>query len=325
MAVGRLRGIRASLKEADNVGAVMTATTRTPETRSTKLAALISVTLLAALSACGTAENLGSGGTPNPTTTGAPSPTARSTSSATLKGIPVYWIAESRKSIALYREFRDLPDTGGPVASAVAAMTRLRPLDPDYLTPWRPASRVAVTQTGDAITVDLSADALANTQVGSALADRAVQQLVYTATAAAALAGTPATTVRITVDGKATDAWGVLRLGEPTRRAALSAVQAHTWVTSPQEGQTVPAGLVTFTGFGTSFEANFGWKVMSSAGAVVAKGFATGGTGDGGFGEFTFTAQLTAGSYSVEISGDDPSGGAEGKGAAVDDKAFTVR
>ena len=51
-----------------------------------------------------------------------------------LAGIPVYWIADSRRSFSLYREFREVPDTGGPIASAVSAMTRLKPLDPDYMT-----------------------------------------------------------------------------------------------------------------------------------------------------------------------------------------------
>ena len=238
--------------------------------------------------------------------------------------MPIYWIAESRRSFALYREFREVPATGGPIASAVSAVTSLKPLDPDYMTPWRPASRVRVSQKGDALTVDLSKDAFANTQVGSELADRAMQQLVYTATAAALKAGTPASTVRITVDGAPFDAWGAIRLGQAMKRAPMSAVQAQTWVTSPQEGENLPVGTVTFKGFGLSFEANFVWEVRNESGAVVARGFTMGGTGDGTFGEFTFTAKLTAGRYSVMVSGSDGSGGAEGPGAATDDKSFTV-
>ncbi|MHB1475553.1 MAG: Gmad2 immunoglobulin-like domain-containing protein [Dermatophilaceae bacterium] len=198
--------------------------------------------------------------------------------------------------------------------------------------PWRPASRVTVTQKGKAITVDLSSDAFANTQVGSEVADRAVQQLVNTATAAAQQAGTPASTVKITVDGAAFDAWGAIRLGEAMQRAPMSAVQAQTWVTSPQEGEDLPAGTVTFKGFGTSFEANFVWEVRDESGAVVAKGFTMGGSGDGTFGELTFTAKLTPCRYTVEVAGDAPpggatgsaTGGAEGPGAAKDDKSFTV-
>ena len=285
-------------------------------TRPTGSLGLLGLALAATLSACN--------GSDSPTTLTQPTSSQAGTP-ATLKSVPVYWVAESRSSFKLYREFRDVPDVGSPIASAVAAMTRLQPLDPDYTTPWRPATRVTATRSGDAITVDLSADALSNTQVGSELADRAVQQLVYTATAAAAQAGTPASTVTITVDGAARDAWGAVRLGEPTRRAPLADVQAQAWVTSPQEGQTLNAGTVTFKGFGTSFEATFGWKVLSSSNAVVAQGSAMGGTGDGGFGPFTFTARLAAGTYTVVVSTDDPSGGAEGAGPETDDKRFTVR
>jgi len=243
--------------------------------------------------------------------------------------MPIYWLGESRRSFVLYREFRDVPDVGGsdvggPVASAVSAMTSLKPLDPDYITPWRPASRVVVSRNGSVLNVDLSGDAFANTQVGSEVAERAVQQLVYTATAAAQQAGTPASSVKVTVDGAAFDAWGVIRLGGVIQRAPTAAVQAHTWVTSPQEGEDLPAGIVTFKGFGTSFEANFLWEVRNERNAIVAKGFTMGGGGDGTFGALTFTARLTPGAYSVKISGSDGSGGAEGPGPAVDDKSFTV-
>lgn len=295
----------------------------------TLVAGLMSFALAAALSACGGAAGRGSAGTTTPAdrtsaTTSPTDPTTTATTSVKQSSLPIYWIGESRRSFALYREFREVPDTGGPIASAVSAMTRLKPLDPDYTNPWRPAARVTALKTGGAITVDLSPDAFANTQVGSEVADRAVQQLVYTATAAAQQAGTPAGSVKITVDGKAFDAWGVVKLGEPTKRAPMATVQAHTWVTSPQEGGVLPAGTVTFKGFGTSFEANFLWQVRKDSGGVVAKGFTMGG-GGGTFGEFTFTAKLTAGTYSVEVSGDDASGGAEGPGAAVDNKTFTVR
>ena len=288
----------------------------------------VSIAIAVVLSACGSTTAPGVAGQPTSSAIASTSPagtTAAATApSAMLAGIPVYWIADSRRSFALYREFREVPDTGGPIASAVSAMTSLKPLDPDYMTPWRPASRVTVSQKGDAITVDLSSDAFSNTQVGSELAHRAVQQLIYTATAAALKAGTPATTVRITVGGAVIDVWGVIRLGETMARAPASAVQAHTWVTSPQEGEDLPAGTVTFKGFGTAFEANFVWEVRNGSGAAVAKGYTMGGTGDGKFGDFTFTAKLTAGAYSVKVSGSDGSGGAEGRGAAIDDKTFTV-
>lgn len=317
--------------------------------RSAGVAGVVAV-VLAATVACGD-DGDGDGTTPSPSASVTPtsatatptatasgsstpsaSPTATPTSSpsstapaAALRGIPVYYVAESRRSFALYREFRTVPDVGGPVASAVSAMTRLAPLDPDYVSPWRPARRTTVTQQGTALRVDLSADAFANTDVGSELAETAIQQLVFTATAAASQAGTPATTVTILRDGRAADVWGAVRIGSPVRRAPLADIQAHAWVTSPQEGEVRRAGTVTFAGFGTSFEATFGWVVRSAAGAVVARGSAMGGTGTGGFGALSFTTRLGPGTYTVTLSTDDPSGGAEGNGPATDDKTFTVR
>ena len=271
-----------------------------------------------------TASSPATTGSSTATTSSATTPRGGTAKPGELVGIPVYWVGETARSFRLYREFRTVPDVGGPIASAVAAMTRLTPRDPDYTTPWQPAERVTVTQSGSALTVDLSADAISGGNIGSEVAGRAVQQLVYTATAAAAKAGTPASTVTITIDGAPSDAWGVVRLGEPTSRAPMAEVQSHAWVTTPQEGDEMAAGRVSFKGFGTSFEANFLWKVTNAAGAVVASGNAMGGTGDGGFGEFTFAATLPAGSYTVEVSTDDPSGGAEGRGPMVDTKRFVV-
>lgn len=252
-------------------------------------------------------------------------PSTTATSSAGPASLPVYYIAESQRSFKLYREFRKVPDKGGAVASAVSAMTALAPLDPDYLTPWRPASRITVSQTGKNLAVDLSADAFSNTNVGSGLAAAAIQQLVYTATAAAAQTGSPASTVTITKDGRPADVWGVLRIGEATARAALLDVQAQAWVTAPQEGEIRKAGSVSFAGFGTSFEATFSWVVRTREGTTVARGSAMGGTGTGGFGPFTFTTKLGPGTYTVTVATDDPSGRAEGNGPASDDKTFTVR
>lgn len=241
--------------------------------------------------------------------------------------MPVYYVGESQRSFRLFREFRTVRDAGTPVLSAVRAVTELAPLDPDYASPWRPASRLTVRQSGSTLTVDLSADAFSNTDVGSELAVAAVQQLVHTATAAAAAfpGGRPVTSVTITRDGKAGDAWGVVRLGRPITRAPVAEVQAHAWVTSPQEGDVRRAGVVEFTGYGTSFEATFGWVVRSASGAVVARGSAMGGTGTGGFGSVAFSARLGPGRYTVTLSTDDPSGGAEGRGPATDDKTFSVR
>ena len=94
----------------------------------------------------------------------------------------MYWIGETGGAPRLFREFRTVPDRGGPIASALYAMTQVQPLDTDYTTRGSPASRITTTRSGSSLTVDLSADAVSATDVGSEVAQRAVQQLVYTAT-----------------------------------------------------------------------------------------------------------------------------------------------
>ncbi|AXG13651.1 Gmad2 immunoglobulin-like domain-containing protein [Intrasporangium calvum] len=261
-------------------------------------------------------------------TSAATAPATGASSSApsgTITGVPVYWIGETGGAPRLFREFRTVPDEGGPILSALYAMTREQPLDPDYFTPWAPSSRITVDLEGSALVVDLDGDTVSATTVSSQVAERAVQQFVYTATAAASIARTPVSTVTVLVEGQPADLWGVVRVGRPMARAAQVDVQSHVWVLAPTEGEEVGSGRVTFTGYGTSFEANFLWQVTTRAGAVVAEGNAMGGTGTGGFGEFEFQRTLPPGDYVITLSTDDPSGGAEGGGAQVDTKSFTVR
>ncbi len=286
-------------------------TTKTSVTTTT-VAALLSSTLAV------------TGSSPTESATGATAPVAGTQAAArNLTGIPVYWIGETAASFRLYREFRTVRDTGGRVASAVSAMLAMRPLDPDYQTPWRPAT-VKVTQSGTALTVDLSESAISHRNVGSELAARAVQQLVYTATAATVGTKRPATTVRILIDGKPADAWGAVRLGSRMKRAPMVQVLSHAWIISPQQGERRRPGTVKFTGYGTSFEATFHWTIKTTAGKLVARGYATGGDGTGGFGTVPFSTKLAPGRYVVRLETDDPSDG-EGPGPMRDTKQFVVR
>jgi hypothetical protein len=241
--------------------------------------------------------------------------------------MPIYFVGQTQHAFRLYREFRTIRKVDGPISSAVSAMTRLRPLDPDYANPWRPASWVHVGQQGKTLTVDLSADAFANTNVGGELATLAVQQLIHTATAAAHVGGHDATAVIITVDGKPADVWGVIHVGAPMTRAPMIDVQAQAWITAPQQGDVFPAGRVRFTGYGTSFEAVFHWEIKSAGGRTIAHGEAMGGS-MGEYGALEWTVKLARGSYTVRLATDDPSGDGEhheGHGPVVDTKSFAVR
>src|SRR5687768_9650517 len=70
----------------------------------------------------------------SPGATSAPATATAATSS--LRAVPVYWIGETAQSFRLHREFRTVPNTGGYVHSALSAMMRMRPLDPNYVSPW---------------------------------------------------------------------------------------------------------------------------------------------------------------------------------------------
>ena len=139
----------------------------------------------------------------------------------------------------LYREFRDVPEQDNPVTRALRVMMSQKPLDPDFFTPWQNPKKLATSISGkNVITVDVSADAF-NSNVDAAMAERAIQQLVYTATAAGASAGLidsgQQIQVVVLVDGH-TDyvAFNHVRLGAPTSRSA--GMVAPVWIIDPQEG-----------------------------------------------------------------------------------------
>lgn len=269
------------------------------------------------------AESSGPAESPAPSS---PAETSGTGEAGTADALPVYWVGQSQTTSWLYREFREGSGDGdGAIDAALTVMLEDEPLDPDYTNPWSP-SDFSTTRDGDGVTVDLTPAAFADGNVGSEMADRAVQQLVHTVTAAASLDGSPASTVTVTVDGEAYDAWGTVRLGEPMQRQAAVDVQAPTWVVTPQHGATVDAGTVSFSGVGTAFEGNFLWEVRDADGQVVADGFTTGGS-MGTFDEFEFEAQLEPGEYTVEVYQPDESGGESDEGPRMypDTKEFTVR
>ncbi|HEX9229136.1 MAG TPA: GerMN domain-containing protein, partial [Arthrobacter sp.] len=110
-------------------------------------------------------------------TTSAPLETTQASNKA-----PVYWIGRSNDNTFLYREFRDVPEEDNPVTGALRVMMSEKPLDPDFFTPWQNPKMLASSISGkNVITVDMSTDAF-NSNVDPAMAELAVQQLVYTAT-----------------------------------------------------------------------------------------------------------------------------------------------
>lgn len=218
---------------------------------------------------------------------------------ALAEDLPVYWLGDSNARTWLYREFRDNTDLGNAPASSVMAMTQLQPNNPGTYSPWQPASSVQVSRDGDALTVDISADAFGASDVSAEQAKAAVQSVVYTATAAAQSPGP----VTILIDGAPGNAWGV-DVGQPMRRD--SDLRAPIWVLSPDHGATV-SGTPRVSGVANVYEGTVMVEALNSAGAVVDEGFGTAAQGE--FAEYAVDLDLPPGTYTVRVFSPDVSGG----------------
>lgn len=256
----------------------------------------------------------------DPSTPAAPDPEP-SGDTEPVSGVAIYFLGDSRSGTWLYREFRTVPGAEDEVTAAVNGLLGADPQDGDYHNPWQSSGESAeVTRDGADLVIDLPAGSFGS-EVDTDTAEAAVQQLVWTATAAAGTEGT----VTITVDGEAYEAWGSVALGEPMRRAGD--VRAPIWITDPTEGQTDHAGTVTVLGSSTSFEGNVQWKITEAGSKeVVEDGFTTGGS-NGDFGDFEFSTDLEPGRYTVTVYAEDQSDGESAEGPVMfpDSKTWTVQ
>lgn len=267
-------------------------------------------------------------GTPTPTPSGI-GPSASSSSGSSPSGsspsvsaealtLGVYYATDTGTELRLAREFRSLPDAGGPGLTAARAALAGEPLDPDYVGLWDPAGTVlGVDQTDGAIEVDLSA-AATTTTTGSAGAQLAVQALVYTVTGALQ-SDDP---VRILIEGEPVDElFGVLDVSQPIARADQISVRLLVQVNDPNEGDVV-GSPVTVSGEAAVFEATLPWSVQTPDGDVVQTGVAQTSEGQT-FAPFEFEIVLDPGDYVVVITEDDPSDGAGGP-LQADSRRFVV-
>jgi spore germination protein GerM len=266
-------------------------------------------------------------GTPFPgiPTTSAPLETAQTSNKA-----PVYWIGRSDSKVFLYREFRDVEEQENSITSALRAMMAEKPLDPDFFTPWQNPKELATSISGkNVITVDVSADAF-NSNLDPAMADRAIQQLIYTATAAGASSGLidagQQIQVVVLVDGH-TDylAFDHVRLGSPMSRAA--GMVAPVWIIDPQERVELPAGSVKITGRGTRPGGKLSWRILRGDEHGDKQSYLSGETTaapePAQAGVFTFAVNLAPGTYELRISEFDET--RSGQEPNVDSRTFTVK
>jgi hypothetical protein len=247
--------------------------------------------------------------------------------------LPVYWLGEVEGTDRLFREFLVAPEsTGDPISDAVRLMTSGQPLDSDYHSPWHTASSVSSSiSTKNVITLDISSDAFSES-LGESDARLALQQLVYTATAAASNAGLitggESSSVVVLVDGAAGyRAFNSVDVGGEWTRD--TSTLAPVWIIDPQEGVEADRSGLTIHGVGPTSEQTLAWRIDRSEG-----GPADGGTGDtslfrdgsvrispedGAPGAYSFSVTLPPGSYEITVAV--PSG----DGQAQDSKSVVVR
>jgi hypothetical protein len=223
--------------------------------------------------------------------------------------------------IKLYREFHRTPAGDGSahaktVKAVGEALDTSSAFDPDYRSGWPPGAYVREVQVdGDTVTVDI-ADARTNS-VGAEVAHQAVQQLVWTATAASDKPG-----VRLLLDGKQIDElWGHVGIEGVLRRAPAADVLAHVWLIDPQHGATVAQ---TFTVHVSGYVHESTIQVLVRQGdRTVRETYVTvAGPASSPFGEAKTSLTLPPGTYTVEAYS--ASNASSGRKLFLDSHTITV-
>ncbi|MDN5667971.1 MAG: GerMN domain-containing protein [Renibacterium salmoninarum] len=242
--------------------------------------------------------------------------------------VPVYWLGAANQGF-LYREFLRLNSGDDPIRAALQLMTSTKPLDPRYMTPWSKASKIAASVSGrTSITVDLSADAFAG-KVSNETAQLAVQQLVYTATAAASNAGLVDSgqnvQVTVLVDGHTDfNAFDQVKLDRPLTRDA--GVQAPIWIIDPQQGAVFESNTVNIGGRASLSSGSLQWELYlvdaQGVPGLTQKGSASSAAAAQA-GNFAFSLDLPSGKYQLKVFGTDSNN--PSAQLYLEDKTFTVK
>jgi len=203
------------------------------------------------------------------------------------------------------------------IAAAIDALLALTtPEDPELFTsvPSGTTLRSVAVDSGVA-TLDL-AGGIVGSSGSSAQEVTFAQQLAHTARV-----DTSIVAIRLLVDGAPIDElWGHLDWSGPIEPDpfALSPVT----ITVPLAGETVPAGVLTFRGQATVFEATVLVTLLGENGAVIEEGFVTATTGAPDRGTWEWAVTLPgAGLYTIVAEESDPSDG-EGRPPFVTTRTF---
>ncbi|ALE07784.1 hypothetical protein AL755_12215 [Arthrobacter sp. ERGS1:01] len=247
----------------------------------------------------------------------------------TSQTLPVYWLGHSNDSVFLYREFVAAPSTDDPIVAALRAMMTERPNDSDYFSVWNKPSRLGASVSAkNVITVDVSSDAFGQ-KVDQGIAERSVAQLVYTATAAAAMAGLidSSTTIQVSVlvDGHTGyNAFGHVPLTKPLTRD--SSFVAPVWIIDPADASTYSTLPLRVSGQGISATGVLGWSLAvvenGKPGKVYLSGTVAVPQGPNVLGTFSFNLVPPLGTYELSVFIPDPAN--PGTRLGVDTKVVTL-
>lgn len=199
--------------------------------------------------------------------------------------LPVYYPALIDGAYVLYREFHAPPvgATGDPqtqlvgrVQQAVSEAMSRRPDDPDYSLVWADGAGARVELSTGLIIVTLNQVAAGGTSAAGSGADAiAIQQLVWTATAAAATPGNTAPAeVLIRAEGPTPERFGGIDLTKPFRRGGQPGAaepRAPLWIDSLGNGAQVAVGRLPVTGQAVGGPGPLRWR-LARDGAEISTG-----------------------------------------------------
>jgi hypothetical protein len=266
--------------------------------RLLRLCAALAVAVLA-LASCGEAGPASDGSSGTPAASQTPTAPDRTASPSgpqcqdPTRAAGIYYVGDvPGVGPRLYREFHRVGTCQDPITEALTHMFTVAPGDPDYFSPWDPSTRVlSVSTSGTDAVVDLSDFP----RLGSAYEAAAVEQLIWTATAA----DKDVRQVRLLVDGGEPPA-GHVDLSDPLPRGDALTTRANVWILAPLQGSEV-SSPVTVSVHGT------GWEgvvplIVYRGGTEVAATQVT--TQMGGFAEAGTTIDLPPGDYRIEAYND---------------------
>lgn len=260
--------------------------------------------------------------TEEPTTDPSSEPTTDPTSSPDGTVVPLYFAGDGPGGTALFREFRRVE--GDPLTEAARIVAGAgEPGDPDYRTLWPGGGFESVEATDGLLVVELADDGWATPAEGMNRRDArlAVQQLVYT------LQGVQQerVPVQVLLGGEPTTLFGI-DTSEPFTAANALRTLNLVNITSPAEGDTVTGDTLTVTGVANSFEASGPCRLLQDGQEIALEGYQSEGWMEERLFPFEVDLPLdgVTGEVVVQCETDDPSGGAEGNGPAIDTKTVTV-